>query len=141
MSEIVIAGVSIKELKRQKMAMQKEANSFVANTIQQAKAKMDELLEAEDETTVEILAAEATELLENADLVATVCDVAFYIPYRETDYVYCDEDSYAQKIEDASEENEQVFVTGYRAESKLNRLLGVLEGMESKVADWNTSTC
>lgn len=146
MTDIVLNGVSITELKKQKAAIQKDASAFIARGIKDATALLESILESVDDADAELdkdgieaAAAQAVEILENVDLVSGVSDVEFYLPFYAE---YSDDRPFSSRLED-SERLDEVLEGTYlgRDEGPLGRLYGVLDSMESKSKLWNTSYC
>lgn len=146
MSDIILNGVSITELKKQKALIQKDASAFIARGINDATALLESILNAVDDEdseldreSIEAAAAQAVEILENVDVVAGVSDVSYYLPFYAE---YSDDRPYSGRLED-SDRLEEILDGEYlwRDAGPLGRLYGVLGGMESNSKLWNTSYC
>jgi hypothetical protein len=72
MDDIILAGVSINDLKDKKAAIQKEAVAFVSDSIEKVKVLVGTLVEATTQREVEAIAKEAYETLNNANVVAVI---------------------------------------------------------------------
>lgn len=135
--DIIIGGVSINELKRQRDAMQKDANKFVAESITSAQALVKQILEADADTDPSLIdgwATEANELLKNAALVSGVTGVTYYLDYYEG-YGGCD-DVLSQELENSENENVDPYGNG-----PVGALFDTLSDMEGTSRDWHSSTC
>lgn len=135
--DILINGVSVAELKRQKEAIQKDASRIVYNEMEKATKILNKLLQkSEDgwgyELTVsqeeaDSLATEALEHLETAAIVARVANTTFYLPW---DSEYDGDTPWSCKLDD-SDANSKIF----------SKLYDVLSDMEGNSRSWNESRC
>lgn len=134
MTDIVLAGVSIAELKKQKQAIQKDAVKFLSDGVEKVKALVNEIVELDAETEQEAIdakAREAADILENVQIVSGVSGVEYYLPHTdEWGYNGSDDDPMYSKLEDAELDSNDV-----------DSLMSLLEDMEYEVRKWNTSTC
>lgn len=137
MSDIILNGVSIAELKKQKALIQKDAAEFIANAIEEVKGIVSKIVEMPIEDTDE-WAKKAIELLASVDVVAGVGGVEYYLDYNSEDGETGD-NVLSTKLQEFEGE------TGYEWERlrqfAVCTLIGTLEDMEYTVRDWNTSTC
>jgi len=144
MSGIILNGVSIDELRKQKTAIQKDASKFISEAVSKAQRLVSEILEMSEEAAyddagpldtdkVEALAKEALTLLEDAELVSNVSGVEYYLPYNEP---YGDCDALSSRLEDC----EGLDVYGSEKLSAIAGLYSQLESMESKSYMWNSSS-
>jgi hypothetical protein len=145
MTDIVLNGVSITELKKQKVLIQQDAAKFIANGIKDATTLLVSIIESfeSDETIdrdeIEAAASAAVEILENVDLVAGVSDVEYYLPFFSE---YSDDRAFSNRLEELDRVDE--VLDGeylWRNEGPIGRLYGVLSNMENKSKVWNTSYC
>lgn len=143
MEDIVIAGISINQLKEQKKAIQQGAAKVIADAIEQGTATVEKLLQAESKEEADTLAAEALALFETAEVVAGVSGVTFEIPYYEEygryEYNECLSTRLAQ--EDDDQEPNPYIDFRYGDGSKLQKLCSLLGNMESDSRGWNSSVC
>ena len=139
MNDIIIDGISVNELRKTKLALQKGASKFIAESIEQVKSIVkDRLVVATNYDEAEVAAQEALGILENAQLVAGVSGVSFYLPYYEEyggDYEY---DILSKVIENADEDEIGSYYGGGGA---LSKLYSLLEDMESETRNWHSSSC
>jgi hypothetical protein len=132
--DIVIGGVSIQELKKQRDAMKQEASVFVSDNVAAGVALVEEILEGNENTNFQQLAEEALKKLDAANLVSAVCDVEFYLDYYEE---WGDGNPLTHRLK--SQDNGNIpSVYGNDALGKLFDLLG---DMEFKSKGWHQSTC
>lgn len=135
MTDIVLNGVSINKLKKQRDLIQKDANQFIAKGLRKLEALIREIVNERDEdedgemvSTDEVnegkLLKEATELAENISIVSKVSGVGFYIPWCGES---CDEEAFSSMLEEV-----ELYDTD---------LYSILESMESASRDWNESRC
>lgn len=147
MQDIIIDGISLNSLKIRQAALDKEkaeiqssikqgASKFIAETIVSATASISQLLDAESEAEVVQFSQAAYEYLKNARFVADVSGVGYTIPYYDRQSEYSPEGKrFSCQIDES--DNEFMFNAG----KEFSDLLGLLEDMESEVADWNQSFC
>ena len=133
--ELMIAGYSIEDLKKQRAAIQKDANKVISDNIESATVIIQKILSTpSDEIDVESLAKQATEMLETAEVVAGVSGCTFYLPFREDGYG----DSFANDLENMEDEDDDNIFDRYPA---LRKLQGQLESMEYDSCNWHSSRC
>jgi hypothetical protein len=130
--DIIINGVSIDELKKQRVAIQKDASRVIAESIKAGTELVEKLLLLEDEEGAEALAKEAYEQFDTARVVAGVSGVSFFLPYYEEYGRYDSDEILSQRIEGQVE-----FEWG----DAISELYGVLEDMESDSRAWHSSMC
>lgn len=134
MTDIVLAGVNIAELKKQKQAIQKDAVKFLSDGVEKVKALVAEITTLDtdsDHDTINAKALEAVEILEDIQVVSGVSGVEYYLPHRdEYGYSSGDGEPMLALLENAELEGDDV-----------DSLMGLLEDMEYEVRKWNTSTC
>lgn len=122
MSDIILNGVSINELRAMQVKIQPEAAKYVADGIKALK-RMVKLVrvnsEPEDEAEAQKLAGEAIELANNVNLVAAISGVTY------------DVEGLAYRLADDFD----------LLEGKVDELYDVLEAMESQTEGWNSSNC
>lgn len=149
MTDIIIDGVNLNELKVQydalakqqvemRKSIQKGASKFIADAIKDAKVLLEQIVSADEEDEekidLETVSAQALELLKNAKFVSDVSGISYDLPYydRQSDY-FPDGELYTSQLE------ESIF--GYQDSESFQELWGLLEDMESEVSEWNTSYC
>jgi HPt (histidine-containing phosphotransfer) domain-containing protein len=133
MSEIIIGGVSINALKKQRDAMKQEASAFVAKAVSEATELIQQIVDSEDPNSETELAEKAKTLLDNARLVGQVCDVHWYLPYNEP---YSGSNALSDSIEYALDEKNETWAYG----SNLADLYDTLQAMEHDTFLWNSSS-
>lgn len=144
MTDIVLNGVSIAELKKQKALIQKDASAFIAKGIADATALIKSIVAAaevadcrgvelipEQKEEIQEAARLATSILEDVKIVSAVSNVPFYLPFYE-EYGYADERPYTAQLDDA--------LGVYDADAVIE-LHGVLEDMEYDSRNWHSSRC
>lgn len=134
MSEIILGGVKLNEVKALKQAMQKDAVAFVSNGIEQGTALINQALESfeefDDEALITTLLKQAEELFDNVSLVAGVTGVSYRMPYYE-EYGHYDSDEVLSHML----ENSSIDWDLTRA------LCSTLGSMEEQCKSWYSSTC
>jgi hypothetical protein len=149
MEQIIIDGINLSELKieydalaakqaEMRKSIAKGSNKFIAESIQEAKNSMDEILACEDADVLDSLIETAYAKLTNASFVSDVSGVSYVLPYydRQSEYEP-DGERYSSQFD----ETENEILPGYGENKKFDKLLGLLEKMEDEVAEWNTSYC
>jgi len=134
MNDIVINGISIAELNKQRLAIQEDASRLMSERVDAVKVIVETIIEAESKEVAETAAAEADKLLCEIDAIHNASGVEYYMPYSD-EYNY---DGNAGRIEDVASE---LGLTWRDSSSPLVMLQSSLEEMESIVRVWNTSTC
>lgn len=139
MQDIILNGVSITELKKQKELIQKDAAKFISDSTERVKEIVSSIVEEDDSEVAETLAAEAIEILDNIGVVSGVSDVEYYFDYRD-EYARCDsEDILSKKLDELFEGKDMSWEDMRKL--KVYSLQGHLEEMESTVRAWCASNC
>lgn len=131
MSDMLIGGYTLDELKKIQTAVKKDANKIISDAIDTATAAMEEMLSLDgddDKDEITNLAVKAQENLELAKVVSNVSDVSYYLPFS-TEYT---SDGYYYRFESTD--------VGLDIEA-VNSMLETLEDMESNSKMWHDSTC
>lgn len=139
MSDLILGGINITELRKQQQVLRKEGSVYIAEGIRDATALIESILGADEESTKEEIdeaAEKATEILKNIRIVSGVTGVEYFLPHATSYGDYYDEKPFTIALESADLE-----FSPYSATDALGRLYSVLEDMESTVRDWNTSYC
>lgn len=132
MTDIVIAGYSVAELKKQQQLIKKDASAFIAEAIKKAQELAQEIANSEDEDTIRSLAKEAIEQLTAVEIVATAAGVEYYLPN-------CGENCYDSSDDVISRILEEV--AGGSNVKELQELISQAEDMEWQTDRWNQSYC
>lgn len=147
MKDIVINGVSIEELKKQRQLLQQGASKVIADSIDSATKLVAKIVEAETKDVALKLAEEAYDHLDTAEIVSGVSGVEFYLPFYE-EYGRYEHDVILSSIlsqeyvDDEEEVNENAsFETWGSKQDALSKLYHKLESMESDSLAWNSSMC
>lgn len=130
--DIIINGVSIEELKKQRAAIQKDASKIISDNIEAGTKIVEKILESEDQEEANTLAEEAYEHFDTAKVVAGVSGVSFFLPFYEEYGRYGSNEILSQRLE-----NDDKF----EWDSAISQLYGILEDMESDSRAWHSSTC
>jgi hypothetical protein len=149
MEQIIIDGVNLSEMKVRYDALAQEqaqmrssirqgASKFIAEAIKDAKVFLDQIVNAdeddEEKIDLEIVSSQALALLKNAKFVSDISGVGYDLPYYDRQGEYCpDGELYTSQLE------ESIF--GHKDSKSFEELWGLLEDMESEVAEWNMSFC
>lgn len=132
--DIVINGVSVNELQKQRAAIREGASKMISENIELAKILTNKIVEAEDKDQIENLAKDAYEALHTANQLSDISGVSFYLPYYEE---YGDEND--QVCSTLLENSENTVLT--ENWSAVSQLCNLFNNMESQSRDWHASTC
>lgn len=141
MKDVVVNGISMLELKKQKEALQKGASAFIATAVKEALEMFNTLeqMSADEVDEAKALVVQIKDKLEQAQLVSGASGVAYYLPFHE-EWGY-DEKPLSARIDDAGEENEDGALTALSDSEEISALYGLLEDMEYDSKQWNSSSC
>jgi hypothetical protein len=133
MKDITINGYSIAELKAQRTEIQQGASKFIAEEIAKATALVKEVIDnAGDYAVANQKAAEAGEILEAIELVASVSGVQYYLPYNEP---YDGGNALSNDIENVEDADYDVY-----SNDAVSQLHSLLQEMEGNSYLWNSSS-
>jgi hypothetical protein len=142
--DIIINGVSIEELKKQRAAIQQGASKIISESIDAATEIVGQIMKSESKSEAEQLAQEALEHLETAEVVSRVSGVEFFLPFYEeygrydhTEILSCILD---QEHLEEDEINENVEFS-WQDKNALYALYQKLGSMESDSRAWHSSMC
>jgi hypothetical protein len=138
--DIILNGVSISELKKQKQAIQRDAAKFIAETTNSVKVIVDKIVESEDKSEIETLSGKALEMLENINVVSSVSGVEYFFEYRNEYGDYSHSDIASCRLEEKLDEFD-VSWKDKKGLEKMFDLYNIFQNMETDVAAWNTSNC
>ena len=132
--DIIINGVSVNELKKQRLAIREGASAIIAENLNVAKSLTQKLIESQDKEEIKALAEKAFDALETVNVVSGVSGITYFLPFYEE---YGDNDEIlSRKLENS---NNQVLEEVW--EDGVNKLYSLFEDMESTSRDWNSSNC
>lgn len=131
--DIIINGVSINELKKQREAIRQGAAQVISDNIDLAKTLTQQLVEAKDMTEIDNLAQQAYDALETASVVSGVSGISFYLPFYEE---YRDEDE--DILSSVLDENDNELLSDSQ---KVQKLSSMFYTMERQSRDWHSSRC
>jgi len=134
--DIIINGVSINELKKQRAAIREGASTIISQSINLATSLTKTLVESEDKEEIKKLAKEAYEALDTAQVVSGVSGVTFFLPFYEEYGSYDGSEIFSHMLEGS--ENEVLSEVWEEAVSDLYELF---YDMESQSRDWHSSRC
>lgn len=138
MNDVYVNGVSLDDLKEKKAAIKKDAVVFVSDSIEKVTELVGKLVEATTQSEADIIASAAYELLNNANVVAGLADIAYLLPYYEEYGSYESGDVLSSIIE---ESDNPLLEHSYRDTTSLANLCSLLERMEGESKSWHSSTC
>lgn len=134
--DIIINGVSVNELKRQRAAIQQGASEIIAQNIELAQKLTQSLVVSEDKEEIKKLAQDAYEALDTANVVAGVSGVSFCLPYYEEYGGYSRSEILSRVLED----NDNELINEVWDEG-INKLYDLFYDMETQSRDWYSSRC
>lgn len=134
--DIIINGVSVNELKRQRAAIKEGASEIIAQNIDLAQELTQQLVTSDDKEQIKNLAKQAYEALDTANVVAGVSGVTFCLPYYEEYGGYSRSEILSRVLED----NDNELINEVWDEG-VNKLYDLFYDMESQSRDWYSSTC
>lgn len=133
--DIIINGVSVNELKRQRDAIKKGASKIISENIEKAKKLTNKLMSSDSADEIKILAQEAYDALDTANIVSGVSGVTFRLPFYEEYGNYESDEIFSHKLEES--ENKLINENW----DLISDLYGLFEDMESQSRDWHSSRC
>lgn len=134
--DIIINGVSINELKKQRDSIRQGAAKIISENLEIAKELTQKLVESTDKVEINSLAKEAYEALDNANVVAGVSGVSFLLPFYEEYGRYEGEEIFSTLLEESDNEIlKEVW------DDSVNQLYNLFYTMETQSRDWHSSRC
>ena len=133
--DIIINGVSVNELKRQRDAIKKGASKIISENIEKAKKITNQLVLSDSADEIKSLAQEAYDALDTANIVSGVSGVTFSLPFYEEYGNYESDEIFSHKLEDSDNKG---LSENWDAISDLYYLF---ENMEIQSRDWHSSRC
>lgn len=134
--DIIINGVSINELKKQRNSIRQGAAKIISENLEIAKELTQKLVESTDKVEINSLAKEAYEALDNANVVAGVSGVSFLLPFYEESGSYESKEIFSTLLEESDNEIlKEVW------DDSLNQLYNLFYTMETQSRDWHSSRC
>lgn len=134
--DIVINGVSLNELKRQRDSIRPGASALISEKIELAKSLTQTLVKSTNTEEIEQLAAQAYEALDSAKLVSGISGVNFYLPFYDSQNDYTEGETFSSMLEESDNE---VLTENFKGGVK--KLYNLFYEMESQSADWHASRC
>lgn len=134
--DIIINGVSVNELKKQRDAIRQGASTIISQNIELAQTLTQSLIESNDKEEIKRLAKEAHEALDNANVVASVSGVVFFLPFYEEYGNYEGDEIFSSMLDES--ENELLVEVW---DESISQLYSLFFNMESKSRDWHSSSC
>lgn len=133
--DIIINGVSVNELKKQRDAIKQGASKIISENIELAKKLTKKLLKSKKSEEILSLAKEAYEALDTANILSGVSGVTFSLPFYEEYGNYESDEIFSFKLEES--ENELVNENW----DSISDLYNLFYEMESQSRDWHSSRC
>lgn len=134
--DIIINGVSINELKKQRDAIREGAATIISQSIDLATTLTKTLVESEDKEEIKKLAKEAYEALDTAKVVSGVSGVTFFLPFYEEYGNYDRNEIFSRMLE--SVDNELINEVW---DEDISDLYELFDDMETQSRDWHSSRC
>lgn len=133
MKEIVINGINVQELQKQRDAIREGAVTLISDNLDLANELTHKLIKSENKEEIETLLKEAYEVLSMTNLVSDVSGVSFYLPYSQD---YCDDDEVV-----FSSELSRNGVLNKMWDNGVQQLYSLYRKMEDKSHGWHASYC
>lgn len=133
--DIIINGVSVNELKRQRIAIRQGASSIISENIEKAKKLTNQLVSSDSSDEMKSLAQEAYDALDTANIVSGVSGVTFSLPFYEEYGNYESDEIFSHKLEQS--ENKLLNENW----DTVRDLYYLFDNMESQSCDWHSSRC
>lgn len=134
--DIIINGVSVNELKRQREAIREGAAQIISQNISLAQSLTEQLVQSEDKDEIKSLAKQAFDALDTASVLSGVSGITFFLPFHEEYGNYDSSEIYSSILEDCENELiDEVWDDGVR------ELCELFYDMEAQSRDWNSSRC
>lgn len=133
MDEIILNGINVKDLQKQRDAIREEATKFISDNLDLANELTHKLIKSENKEEIEALLEETYEVLYNTNLVSDVSGVSFYLPYSR-DYCYDDEVVFSSELS-GSKVLREFWDNGVQP------LYALYRRMEDKSHGWHASYC
>lgn len=97
--DIIINGVSVNELKKQRDAIRQGASKIISENIELAKSLTNQLVMSDSVDEIKKLAEEAYDALDTAKVVSGVSGVTFSLPFYEEYGNYESSEIFSHKLE------------------------------------------
>ena len=136
--DIIINGVSVNELKKQRNAIRQGASVIISQNIEIAKSLTKKLVESENKEEIKRLAKEAYEALDTANVVSGVSGVSFLIPFYEEYGNYDEDEIFSRVLEKEENDNELISEVW---DDAIGDLYELFSEMENQSRDWHSSRC
>lgn len=138
MEDIIINGVSLKELEKQLNSIRQEASNIISTNVDLAISLSKLIVESTSKEEIQESAVKAYEALKKAEFVSSVSGVRCDLPYNSSYYGDYDPDTISAMLEDS--ENE-ILNEVYDSIPELKKLVGLAYDMEYETKQWNASSC
>lgn len=138
MEDIIINGINLNDLQKQKIAILQEASVVIAENIDLAKSLTKQLVEHTDKVEMRQIAAKALHALEKASFISDVSGVQFDLPYTSSYSGYYDKDTLSAMLENSKNE---VLNELFAQSEEVRALLSLVEEMEYQSKYWDSSIC
>lgn len=133
--DIIINGVSVNELKKQRDAIRQGASKIISENIELAKSLTNQLVMSDSVDEIKKLAEEAYDALDTAKVVSGVSGVTFSLPFYEEYGNYESSEIFSHKLEQS--ENKLISENW----DIISNLYYLFDNMESQSCDWHSSRC
>lgn len=142
MSEIILGGVKLSDIRAAQQAMKKDAMAFVSENVKLGRELFEQLMALSEDAAdqVDALAEEALKKFSDAKLVSDVTGISYYLPFSEGGDWY-DEAPYSYRLEYAGEDGDDGAAVSGDWTTSVSKLFDLLGNMEVKSRDWHSSRC
>lgn len=138
MEDIIINGISLKDLERQLTSIRQEASEIISTNVELAISLSKLIVESKSKEEIQENAVKAYDALKKAQFVSSVSGVRCDLPYNSSYYGEYDSDTISSMLEDSESETLNEV---YDSIPELNKLVSLAYDMEYETKQWNASSC
>lgn len=138
MEDIIINGISLKDLERQLTSIRQEASEIISTNVELAISLSKLIVESTSKEEIQENAVKAYDALKKAKFVSSVSGVRCDLPYNSSYYGEYDSDTISAMLEDSESETLNEV---YDSIPELNKLVNLAYEMEDETKQWNASSC
>lgn len=138
MEDIIINGISLKDLERQLKSIRQEASEIISTNVELAISLSKLIVESTSKEEIQENAVKAYDALKKAQFVSSVSGVRCDLPYNSSYYGDYDSDTISAMLEDSESETLNEV---YDSIPELDKLVSLAYDMEYETKQWNASSC
>lgn len=138
MEDIIINGISLKDLERQLTSIRKEASEIISTNVELAISLSKLIVESTSKEEIQKNAVKAYDALNKAKFVSSVSGVRCDLPYNSSYSGDYDSDTISAMLEYSESETLNEV---YNSIPELDKLVSLAYDMEYETKQWNASAC